>query len=143
MTLGDQFKDYQREYVGFNLSIPIFNGYQVSTMVNKAKISAANSEYNLELTKNTLRKEIETAYSDAKAAYKSYVATQSSLSSFEESFRYTEQKFNVGMSNSVDYNIAKSQLTSAESELIRAKFDYIFKTKILDFYMGLPLTLEN
>jgi outer membrane protein len=143
MTLGDQFKDYQREYVGFNLSIPIFNGYQVSTMVNKAKISAANSEYNLELTKNTLRKEIETAYSDAKAAYKSYVATQSSLSSFEESFRYTEQKFNVGMSNSVDYNIAKSQLTSAESELIRAKFDYIFKTKILDFYMGLPLTLDN
>jgi outer membrane protein len=143
MTLGDQFKDYQREYVGFNLSIPIFNGYQASTRINQAKIYTANSEYNLELTKNTLRKEIETAYSDAKAAYKSYIATQSSLSSFEESFRYTEQKFNVGLSNSVDYNIAKSQLTSAESELIRAKFDYIFKTKILDFYMGLPLTLQN
>lgn len=112
-------------------------------MINKAKINTANSEYNLAITKNTLRKEIEQAYSDAKAAYKSYAATQSSLNSFEESFRYTEQKFNVGLSNSVDYNIAKSQLTSAESELIRAKFDYIFKTKILDFYMGLPLTLEN
>jgi len=143
MNFGDQFKGHQNEYVGFSLSIPIFNGYQVSTMINKAKINTANSEYNLQRTKNTLRKEIETAYSDAKAAYKSYVATQSSLSSFEESFRYTEQKFNVGMSNSVDYNIAKSQLTSAESELIRAKFDYIFKTKILDFYMGLPLTLQN
>jgi outer membrane protein len=139
----DQFKDNQSKYLGFSLSIPIFNGYQVSTRINKAKINTANSEYNLELTKNTLRKEIEQAYNDAKAAYKSYAATQSSLNSFEESFRYTEQKFNVGLSNSVDYNIAKSQLTSAESELIRAKYDYIFKTKILDFYMGLPLTLQN
>jgi outer membrane protein len=142
IPFGDQFRDNQSQYLGFNLSIPIFNGYQVSTMVNKAKINAANSEYDFELTKNTLRKEIEQAYSDAKAAYKSYTATQSSLNSFEESFRYTEQKFNVGLSNSVDYNIAKSQLTSAESELIRAKFDYIFKTKILDFYMGKPLTLR-
>ncbi len=142
MSFSAQFKDYQNEYVGFSLSIPIFNGYQVSTMVNKAKLNTANSEYNLELTKNTLRKEIETAYSEAKAAYKSYVATQSSLYSFEESFRYTEQKFNVGMSNSVDYNLTKSQLTAAESELLRAKYDYIFKTKILDFYMGLPLTLQ-
>jgi len=141
IPFNDQFKDNQSEYLGFSLSIPIFNGYQAATMVNKAKIAAANSEYNYELTKNSLRKEIEQAYSDAKAAFKSYAATQSSLNSFEESFRYTEQKFNVGMSNSVDYNIAKSQLTSAESELIRAKYDYIFKTKILDFYMGLPLSL--
>ncbi len=142
ISFGDQFKDNQSQYLGFNLSIPIFNGYQVSTMINKAKINAANSEYNFELTKNTLRKEIEQAYNEAKAAYKSYVATESSLNSFEESFRYTEQKFNVGLSNSVDYNIAKSQLTSAESELLRAKYDYIFKTRILDFYMGKPLTLQ-
>ncbi len=142
VNFSDQFKDNQSQYLGFNLSIPIFNGYQVSTMINKAKINAANSEYNFELTKNTLRKEIEQAYNEAKAAYKSYVATESSLNSFEESYRYTEQKFNVGLSNSVDYNIAKSQLTAAESELLRAKYDYIFKTKILDFYMGKPLTLQ-
>ncbi len=142
IPFGDQFKDNQSEYLGFSLSIPIFNGYQTSTTINKAKISAANSEYDLELTKNTLRKEIEQAYNDAKAAYKSFDATDRSLSAFEESFRYTEQKFNVGMANSVDYNLAKSQLTSAESVLLRAKYDYIFKTKILDFYMGKPLTLR-
>ncbi len=142
IPFGDQFKNNQNRYLGLNLSIPIFNGYQVSSNISRAKVSAANSEFNLELTRNTLRKEIEQAYNDAMAAYRSYVATNQSLQSFEESFRYTEQKFNVGMANSVDYNIAKSQVTSAQSELIRAKFDYIFKTKILDFYQGKPLTLD-
>lgn len=142
MPFGDQFKNNQNRYLGLNLSIPIFNGYQVSSSINRAKINAQNAEFNYQLTKNTLRKEIEQAYNDAMAAYKTYLATNSSLESFEESFRYTEQKFNVGMSNSVDYNIAKSQVTSAESELIRARYDYIFKTKILDFYQGKPLTLD-
>lgn len=142
IAFSDQFKNNQNRYLGINLSIPIFNGYQISSNISQAKINAANQEYNFELTKNTLRKEIEQAYNDALAAYKSYVATNQSLESFEESFRYTEQKFNVGMANSVDYNIAKSQVTSAESELIRSKFDFIFKTKILDFYQGKPLTLD-
>jgi outer membrane protein len=142
LPFNDQFKNNQNQYLGLNLSIPIFNGYQVSSNISRARINATNSEFNLELTKNTLRKEIEQAYNDAMAAYRSYVATSQSLQSFEESFRYTEQKFNVGMANSVDYNIAKSQVTSAQSELIRAKFDFIFKTKILDFYQGKPLTLD-
>jgi len=143
LAFGDQFKNNQNRYMGLNLSIPIFNGYQVTSNISRAKINAVNAAYNFELTKNTLRKEIEQAYNNAQAAYKSFVATRQSLESFEESFRYTEQKFNVGMSNSVDYNIAKSQVTSAESELIRSRFDFIFKTKILDFYQGKPLTLDK
>lgn len=143
IPFGDQFKNNQSRYLGLNLSIPIFNGYQVSSSVNRAKIAADNAEYNLELTKNTLRKEIEQAYSDARAAQKSFIATQKSLRSFKESFRYTKQRFDVGLANSVDYNLAKTQLTAAESELLRAKYDYIFKTKILDFYMGKQLTLNN
>lgn len=142
MPFGDQFKNNQNRYMGLNLSIPIFNGYQVSSSITRAKINADYAEYSLELTKNTLRKNIEQAYSDAIAAYKSFQATKQSLESFEESFRYTEQKFNVGMANSVDYNLAKSQVTSAESELIRARYDFIFKTKILDFYQGKPLTMD-
>ncbi len=143
MPFGDQFKNNQNRYLGLNLSIPIFNGYQVSTNITQAKINAKNAEYNFELTKNTLRKNIEQAYSDALGAYKSFLATSESLKSFQESFRYTEQKFNVGMANSVDYNIAKNQVTSAKSELIRARYDFLFKTKILDFYQGKPLTLDH
>jgi outer membrane protein len=143
VPFGDQFFDNQSRYLGVNLSIPIFNGYQVSSNIARAKIAAANAEYNFELTKNSLRKSIEQAFYDAQAAYKSYQATQKSLSFFEESFRYTEQKFNVGMATSVDYNLAKTQLASAESELLRARFDYIFKLKILDFYMGKSITLSR
>jgi outer membrane protein len=143
IPFGEQFKNNQSRYMGLNLSIPIFNAYQVTSNINRAKINAANAEYNYDLTKNSLRKEIEQAYNDAQSSYKTYLATNRSLESFQESFRYTEQRFNVGMANSVDYNIAKSQVTAAESELIRSRYDYLFKTKILDFYMGKPLTLDQ
>jgi outer membrane protein len=143
MAFGDQLRNNQSRYLGLNLNIPIFNGYQASTNVSLAKISATNAEYNYQLTVNTLRKNIEQAYSDARGAYKSYIATKQSLTSFQESYRYTEQKFAVGLSNSLDYNIAKTQLASVESELIRARYDFIFKQKILEFYMGLPLTLAQ
>jgi outer membrane protein len=59
----------------------------------------------------------------------------------EEAFRYVEEKFNVGMVNSVDYNLQKNQLTSAKSQLLQAKYEYIFRTKILDFYNGVPIEL--
>jgi outer membrane protein len=143
MAFGDQLRNNQSRYLGINLNIPIFNGYQASSNVSLAKINATNAEYNYQLTLNTLRKSIEQAYSDARGAYKSYVATRQSVASFQESFRYTEQKFNVGLSNSLDYNIAKTQLAAVESELIRARYDFIFKQIILDFYMGLPLTLSR
>jgi len=61
----------------------------------------------------------------------------------EEAFRYTEQKFNVGLVTSVDYNTSKNQLLKAQSDLAQSKYEYIFKTKVLDFYRGIPLSLNN
>lgn len=138
----DQFRDNQSQYLGLAISIPIFNGYQVSTNVSRARLAYQNAEYNLELARNNLRKSIEQAYHDAQSAYKTYLAAKKSVLSFNESFRYTEQRFNVGMATSVDYNLAKTQLAAAESELLRARYDYVFKAKILDFYMGKPITLD-
>ena len=121
------------------MNIPIFNGYQTSSNISRAKLNTKYAENNLDLEKNTLRKSIEQAYNDAIAAYKSYNATIKSVNSFQEAFKYTEQKFNVGMVNAVDYNLGKSRLVQAESELLQAKYDFVFKRKILDFYMGIPL----
>jgi outer membrane protein len=126
-----------------SLSIPIFNGFQVSSYINRSKLATLNAEYDLELTQNEIRKTVETAYTDAIASFKTYQANVKSLESFRESFKYMEQKFNVGLVNSLDYNIAKQQLTRAESDLISAKFDFVFKTKVLDFYMGRPITLDE
>lgn len=138
---GNQFTDNATYGVQFNLTIPIFNGWQTNTMISNAKINVLNSKYNLEYTKNLLYKEIQQAYADAVASLKKYRASEKAVSSMEESFRYTEQKFNVGIVTSVDYNTAKNQLTSAQSDLLQSKYEYIFKTKVLEFYRGLPLSL--
>jgi len=140
---GDQWRDNRNTTLSFRLSIPIFNGYQVSSYINRSKLNLLNADYNLQLAKNTLRKNVETAYTDALAAYKSYQAREKSLKSLIESFNYTEQKFNVGMVNALDYNTAKNQLNNAESDLLSSKYDFIFKLKILEFYLGKSLTLAD
>ncbi|MDA3907271.1 MAG: TolC family protein [Bacteroidales bacterium] len=135
----DQMSDNISKYFTLSLNVPIFNAYQTTTRIKQAEILNLNSKFNLELTKNTLRKSIEQKYFDAIAAYKTYHANKATVKSLKEAFKYTEEKFSLGMLNSVEYNLAKSRLTQSESDLLRAKYDYIFKTKILDFYMGVPL----
>ena len=140
---SDQFVDNRDGSLMFGMSIPIFNGYQVSTNIKKSKIYYENVNLELELEKDRLRKNIESAYADAIAAYQIFVSRQKSVDAFSESFKYTEEKFNVGMVNSTDYNVVKIQLANAESDLASSKFDYIFKTKILDFYLGRSFTLTD
>jgi len=139
---SDQLKDNANTVVSFGLNVPIFNGWMINTYVSNAKLGIINSKLQLENTENLLFKDIQKAYTDAVAARKKYFATEQALISMEESFRYTEQKFEVGLVNTVDYNAEKNRLTQTESELLQAKYDYIFKTKILDFYMGIPLSLK-
>ncbi|MDP3443700.1 MAG: TolC family protein, partial [Ignavibacteria bacterium] len=138
-----QWVDNKNITLSFRLVIPIFNGYQISSYIGRSKLNLINSDYNLQLVKNTLRKNVETSYADASAAHSTYVARDKSLISLRESFNYTQQKFDVGMVNAVDYNVAKTQLSRAESDLLSAKYDYIFKLKILDFYQGRALTLSD
>jgi outer membrane protein len=140
---GSQFTNNRNGALLFGLSIPIFNGYQVSTNVKKSKIYKEAVDLNLQLEKNKLRKSIESSYADAVAAYQTYVARKKSVESFRESFKYTEEKFNVGMVTATDYNISKIQMNNAESDLASSKYDYIFKVKILDFYLGRSLTLTD
>jgi len=138
-----QLKDNRYGSLFFGLQIPIFNGYQVSTNIQKSKIYKEAVDLNLQIEKNILRKDIESSYADAIAAYQTYVARKKSVTAFQEAFKYIEEKFDVGMVNSTDYNVAKIQLNNAESDLASAKYDYIFKTKILDFYLGKSLTLTD
>ncbi|MBE9481086.1 MAG: TolC family protein [Bacteroidetes bacterium] len=143
IPFSNQFNDNQNKTLQVSLSIPIFNGFQVSSYISQSKLAAENAQYNLQLSKNQVRKNVETAFADALSAFKSYNANEKSLNAYTEAFKYMEQKFDVGLINALDYNVAKTQLTKAKSDLLSAKYDYIFKTKILDFYMGKPITLEE
>jgi outer membrane protein len=143
VTFQDQIKNYKNYGLGFSVTIPILNGWKVNKNIANSKLGIASSEYTLEATKKDLYKTIQQAYADAVASLKKYTSSTKAVVSSEEAFRYTEQKFNVGMVTSVDYNTAKTTLLKAQSDLAQAKYEYIFKTKVLDFYKGLPLNLNK
>jgi outer membrane protein len=137
----EQMRDNTSVGVGLGLSIPIFNGWQVNTSIANARISYENSQLELQSRKITLYASIHQAYADALAALKKFKATEQALVSMEESFKYTEKKFEVGLVNTVDYNTSKNQLTATQSDLLQAKYDFIFRINILNFYRGEPITL--
>jgi outer membrane protein len=140
---SEQFNDNMNYGLGFSLNLPILNGWQVNKNIANSKINIDNYRFSLEGEKKKLYKNIQQAYADAVAALKKYTASIKAVTSMEESFRYTEQKFNMGMVTPFDYNAAKSQLLNAQSDMSQAKYEYIFKTKVLDFYKGLPLNLNK
>ncbi len=141
IDFGEQLKNNKRYSMGFTLSIPIFNQFQVKNGISNAKLQVTDYEYVLQSTRNVLRKDIEQAYTNALAAFNRYISTEKAVKSTTEAFRYTEEKFNVGMVNSLEYSQSKNNVTEAQSELLQAKYEYIFRTKILDFYNGVPITL--
>ncbi|MEA3317099.1 MAG: TolC family protein [Bacteroidota bacterium] len=140
-AFNDQLIDNQNTVLGFSLSIPIFNKWQINNSVSNAKISVLNAKYSVKTQENQVLKDVQHAYADAIAASKKYYASVKSVESLEESFRYTQQKFNIGMINSTDYNNSKNQLTNAKSELLQAKYEFIFKKNILNFYQGKKIEL--
>jgi outer membrane protein len=142
-NFADQVSDNINYGIGFSLSLPILNGWQINKNISNSKLMIENSRYNLEGTKKQLYKSIQQAYADAVASLKRYRASVKAVTSMEESFRYTEQRFDVGMVTPVDYNAAKTQLLNAQSDMARAKYEFIFKTRVLDFYKGLPLSLNQ
>ncbi len=141
IELGEQLKNNSRSSLGLTLSIPIFNRFQVKNNISTSELQIADYEYQLQQSRNVLRRDIEQVYTNALAALNRYLSSEKAVMSMKEAFRYTEEKFNVGMINSVEYNQSKTNLTNAQSDLVQAKYEYIFRTKILDFYNGVPITL--
>jgi outer membrane protein len=137
----DQIRDNANTSIGLSLSIPIFNGSQVRTSISNARINLENTRLSLEYEKNILFKDIQQAQADALAAFKKYKATEKNLNALQEAFRYTEQRFSLGLANSLDYTTSKTRLAKVQAELVSAKYEYIFKVKILDFYKGIPLSI--
>ncbi len=137
----NQLRDNINPSIGLGLSIPIFNNWNVKTQVHNAQITKSRQEIELELRKQTLYKEIQTATLDAQRFFKEMEAAQINMNAMEESFRYVEEKFNLGVLNSTDYTVAKTNLSKSQSAYYQAKYQYVFQIKILDFYQGIPLTL--
>ncbi len=135
----NQINDNLGHSVVLSLNVPIFNRFQYRTNVNKAKINVEQIQYNLESERFRLRETIQTAYTDALAAAKSYDAAKISVDALDKSFNYAQEKMQSGAISSFDFNQSKNNLVAAQSQLIRAKYDFVFKLKVLELYYGKPI----
>ena len=140
-SFDSQWDNNQNKALGFSLSIPIFNGWSTGSNISRAKLNLKNTEYGTELTRKQVYKSIQQAYADAIGGQKKFAAAQKSRDALLSAFSYTEKKYNAGLISSLDFLTVKNNLAKAESDFIQAKYDYIFRVKVLDFYAGKPLTL--
>ncbi|MFV0507524.1 MAG: TolC family protein [Bacteroidales bacterium] len=141
LNLAEQLRSNQRYGFGVQLSIPIFNQFNYRTQMRQAEINVKNQELNLENQKLGLRNTIDRARLDAKAAFDTYKANQRALEAFKKNFGFMQERFNMQLVTAVEYNTSKNQVQQAESRVQQAKYQYIFRLKILDFYKGLAVEL--
>ena len=134
--LLDQLNDNKGHSVNMNVSIPIFNRNQTKAQVKKSKIQEETTNLALDQIKINLESTIQRAFTDAKAALRAFEAAQLSLNSQALAFDNSKERFTLGAINSYDLEQSRIRLLNAESSSINAKYDFIFKTKVLDYYLG-------
>ena len=128
---------------GLSLNIPIFNAFSTSNSIKRAALNVKRSELQYEQTKLDLENAVNQAYNDVKTFAKTYEAAQKTLDARRLAYNYAKERFEVGLMNSFDFSQAQSRLDNAEASVIRAKYDYIFRLKILEFYFGIPIAVVD
>lgn len=123
---------------GLQLNVPIFNGFTVRSNVKRNKINLKNTEYQLEQAQLDLESNVYQAYVDANGALKAYEAATVALESQELAYQYAKDRYDVGLTNAFDFSQSKLRYDNARIEENRAKFEYIFKLKVLELYFGVP-----
>lgn len=133
---ADQLVDNFGYGFGFNMNIPIFNRFQTKNRVAQSLINKEIFETRLESEKLNLQQTIEQAFLDVKTALKTYEAAKISLESQQEAFKNAQERYNFGAMTLFDFDQVRTRIVNAEATLIRSKYDYVFKTKVLQFYSG-------
>lgn len=137
--LNEQFKNNVNKSIGFQLTFPLFNGLQTHTAIKNAELATMDAKYAQDQTKQTLYKTIAQAQTAARAALNTFKAQQSSVDAAKIAFDYAKQKFESGAISAYDYNMSKTKLFAAETNLLKAKYDFVFRLKVLEYYEGKPL----
>lgn len=137
-----QIKDNRNELIGLNISIPIFNRNKTKNQVKIAKINMTNNALALDNIKLALYKEIQEAYTGALSSKSKYIAAEKALKAAEESYNYAEIRYNTGNMTVFEYNEAQTKLFNSRSEQVQAKYDFLFRSKILDFYKGINISID-
>ena len=141
-AFGTQWEQNMNKYLQFSLSIPLFNRFQTRNRVKSARIQHKALSWQLEESKKTLYKEIQQAYYNALACKSKYESCLSAIESAEASFRLMSEKYANGKASATEYNEMRTTWMRTLSDGIQAKYDFIYRSKILDFYKGIPLVLR-
>jgi len=140
LSLDEQFKLNDGHNFGLNLNIPILNGFAAKNNVDRSKINVSRSEYQYKQQVLDLENTVNQAYNDARGALEAFEAAQKTLHSRQKAYAYAESRFEVGAATSFEFSRAKQQYEASQSEVLRTKYDYIFKIKVLEIYFGIPIT---
>lgn len=141
-SVSDQLRNNERKYIGFSLSVPIFNRFETRNRVRSANLEIENQNLALDNVKLALYKEIQQAFQSAVSAEAKYTSTGKALDAAAESFKYAQERYDIGKSTVFEYNEAQTKLLSSKSERIQSKYDFIFRSKILDFYQGKEIDIK-
>ncbi|MEC4112856.1 TolC family protein [Myroides pelagicus] len=135
----DQLSDNLRSFVGLTLSVPIFTGFRTRNSLKLARLSKQQISNEKEVAILELEQQVFKAYTDTKNAHKSYEASVVTLESREKSLEYAKERYAVGLINVFDLNQNQNLYVAAQSDMLKSKYEYIFKTRILEYYFGVPL----
>ncbi|MDP1728155.1 MAG: TolC family protein [Bacteroidota bacterium] len=138
-SFGDQFDRNLGTSIGLNLSVPIFNGWNVNNNIQKSSINQESSRLNEKLTRNNLYRSIAQSYVDFKSAYKKFDANKENIDANKEAFDVADKQFELGAMNMADYLNTKNSYIRAEADYTQAKYELLFRRKVLDFYLGKSL----
>jgi len=142
LPLFDQFSDNKGHNFGFQLSIPILNGFSARNAVARSKVGLERYKIAYSQAELDLERNVYTAFTDAQGALKAYESAAIASEARGEAFNYAKEKYAVGIMNAFDFNQAQTLYVNAQSEVLRTKYDYIFKVKLLEFYFGIPITIN-
>lgn len=138
-SFSDQFRDNTSSYVALSLSIPILSSISVSNTLKQKQLAYTRAEYELTQAKLSLDREVKQAIINANTSYEKYVLLATDVEKFKEALRQTQEKYNAGAATYYDYQISVEKLFQAETQLLQSKYEYFFRTKIIDFYTGDPI----
>jgi outer membrane protein len=138
-TVLRQFDLNKGHSFGFQMNIPVLNGFATKNNVERSKVALDRSKIAFSQQELDLERNIYTAFTDAKGAMKAYESAIITLEARQEAYNYAKEKFVVGMLNAFDLNQSQSLFVNAQSEVVRTKYDYIFRVKVIEFYFGIPI----
>ena len=142
VSFGDQLWLNDGIFYGARINVPIFNGLNVRNSVKRSEIDLERAELQFEQDKLELETNVNQAYVDVKNSAKNYEAALKTLEARRLSYEYAKERYEVGLLNAFDFGVAQARVDNAAAEVIRTKYDYIFRIKLVEFYFGLPLTLN-